>query len=88
MRTPIEYDLHHSLPVSRGWLKTGVNAKVMIKKVHVRLHQLFENKTPKEQLEMILEINSNVLEKKVRHEIRTILEDEQMIYKEGVWIYK
>lgn len=87
-KAPIEYDFHHSLCLSRGWLKDWPNKQIIIKKVHVRLHQLFENKTPKEQIEMMLNINANVLTKKVRHAIHNILEDEQMIYKEWVWIYK
>lgn len=88
MRNAPECNLHHCLPSSRGWALEGKNVVVMIKKIHDRLHLLFENKTPKEQLEMILDINSSVIEKKVRHSIRNILEDEQMIYKEWVWIYK
>ena len=84
----IEYDYHHSICVSRGGNKEWINKQIIVKKIHVRLHQLFENKTPKEQIEMMLDINANVLTKKVRHTIRNILEDENMIYKDWVWIYK
>jgi hypothetical protein len=59
----------------------------MVKKVHVRLHQLFENKTPVEQIEMMLDINQNVLTKKVRFAIKNILDNENMCYKDWVWIY-
>ena len=37
---------------------------------------------------MILDINSPVLERKVRHAIRDIIENEDTIYKDWVWIYK
>ncbi len=82
MKTPPQFDSHHSIPVSRYGKKTGQNVRIMIKKIHDRLHLLFENKTPKEQLEMMLDINANVITKKVRHAIRNILEDENMVYRE------
>jgi hypothetical protein len=37
---------------------------------------------------MLLDFNSQVIEKKVRHAIRDIIENEDMMYKDGVWIYK
>jgi len=58
------------------------------KRIHQRIHHLFENRTPKEQIDFILNLNAPVLERRVRHAIRDIIENEDMIYKDGVWIYK
>lgn len=83
-----ECDFHHCLPTSRLGNREWINKIRIVKRVHQRIHHLFENRTPKEQIEFILDLNAPVIERKVRHAIRDIIENEDMMYKDWVWIYK
>ena len=79
---------HHLVPRSMGGLNNPINVRKIQDKFHRNFHRVFENKTPKGQIEMILDINSPVIERKIRHAIQDIIENEDTMYKDGVWIYK
>jgi len=80
--TNFQTSIHHLCPRSKGGLNTPTNTRRIQAKFHDKFHQVFENRTPKEQIEMLLDFNSQVIQRKVRHAIRDIIENEDMMYKD------
>ena len=94
---------HHLMPKSRWGLDNNANILRMWKVVHSALHTLFDNSTPTEQIESLVNINSKVFTKEFTKELFEVLYDNKIeeIYKNWViknwvvrpkrfnyWIYK
>jgi hypothetical protein len=73
---------HHLYPTSRGGRNVPENVSKITRKYHDRIHCLFENKTPVEQLETVVKDNAKCLTKDFIDAIRHILSNE------GKWHYK
>ena len=68
-----KYNTHHIIPRSRyGSNHIDNKIKLDVRK-HRALHMLFDNKTPREQLERIIDISSTSLTDEVQSDIIQIL---------------
>lgn len=84
-----EHDMHHIIPSSRAreGFDTGheLNLKRIRRTLHERIHGLFSNMTPQEQLELWYDINKVVLHSESREQIQgLILEVKNKFYREEV----
>jgi hypothetical protein len=89
MKKNKEYDVHHIVPRSRkseGFdIGHEINLKRMRRTLHQRLHNLFNNMTPQEQLELWYDINKAVLNAETRGELQeVILSTKERFYREEV----
>ena len=67
---------HHIIPKSKfEWVETNLelndkdNIKMLPEKFHTAIHRLFQNMTPKEQLELLYEINYKVMKYKTKQDL-------------------
>lgn len=82
------YDRHHILPKSKNWSNNSNNLVSIDKRKHNALHMLFDNRTPAEQIERILDLSSTALTKEVKSDIVKILNNKELDYWYKKWIYK
>ncbi len=68
-----EYDTHHILPRSKYGTNTKDNIISLDMRKHRALHMLFDNRTPREQLERIIDLSSTALTDEVQSDIIKIL---------------
>jgi len=64
---------HHLIPVSRGWTDHQDNIVRLTSKEHQNFHNLFWNKTPREQFDYLFHLNYKVLSDQVKSDILYIL---------------
>jgi len=59
------FEIHHMVPRSRAnegfEVEHETNLQRLRSNFHTRIHQLFENLTPREQLKLVLDVNLRVL---------------------------
>lgn len=71
------YSRHHLIPQSRAIEGFEVQHELNIKRLrhqfHKRIHRLFDNLTPQEQLAMWLDVNQAILEPEVRKTIQDLV---------------
>ena len=77
---------HHLYPQSKWGKNVPDNINRITRKYHERIHHLFENLTPVEQLQIVLEDNIKCLRKEFAHKVKKLIElKEDYQYKD--WIY-
>lgn len=64
-KKPIEFNIHHILPVSVGWLTNETNCEMIRKTTHSALHTLFGNQLIANQLITTVNLSSKALKPEV-----------------------
>jgi len=82
------YSNHHILPRSKNWSNNKNNIVKLENRRHNALHMLFENKTPREQIERILDISTTALTDEVKSDIIKILDIKDLFYWYKPWVVK
>lgn len=81
------YTKHHILPSSRWGSNVNENLVRLPENLHVNLHRLFWNKTPVEQVEMILSISEPALKNEWKRTIREVLHvEKEYVYRYWVLV--
>lgn len=77
---------HHIVPSSRWGSNVKINKVRLDTRHHAALHMLFNNWTPKEQIERLMNINCTALSEQFKHDVRMILSqpDDYYFYQNGV----
>jgi hypothetical protein len=84
------HSIHHLIARSDWWSNEPENLKQMQHKQHVRHHQYFWNKRPKQQLYEVFKLNKRCLTPEIREAIAEVLAypETEYRYKEWVWVPK
>lgn len=81
--SPYYKNNHHCVPTSRNGSKDcPANIIRIQKKVHDRIHALFGNQTPIEQIETVVSMNIRCLRREFVSKILKLLEEEGLPYKQ------
>lgn len=83
-----KYNIHHCLCTSRWWSNSRDNKIKLDTRKHLALHMLFDNRTPAEQIQRILDISSTALTQEVKSDIIKILSISELDYWFKNWVYK
>lgn len=72
-KEPVEYNVHHVIPRSRGGVDYEINLMRMNAKKHKHIHGLFGNKVFHEKVQLLTELDEQVLTKGIRAIIQEII---------------
>lgn len=64
---------HHIVPQSRDGVTSERNIVMLPEHVHVNLHRIFSNKTPTEQIEWLMNINSTALQDRFKRRVAELI---------------
>jgi len=82
------HNTHHILPRSKNGSNRANNLVRLDIRTHNSLHLLFQNKTPVEQIERILDIATTALTDEVKSDIIKILSIKDLDYWYNKWVCK
>lgn len=83
-----ELTKHHILPSSKWWGNYHKNIIKLKRIVHQSIHNIFENATPTEQIQILMNINTTALTEDFKEDVRNILSETDPLYYYDKWIYK
>jgi len=70
-----EYNLHHILPSSRGWLSNDTNCEMIKKTTHNAIHTLFSNEIFPEQIIRLANLNAKAIKPEIVSQLMEILQE-------------
>lgn len=71
---PKEYNLHHILPSSRGWITNDTNCEMIKKSTHSAIHTLFANEIFPEQIVRLANLSSKAIKPEIVSELMELLQ--------------
>lgn len=77
---PYSIDRHHILPTSKWGTNYFDNIIKLDVRKHKALHMLFDNRTPIEQIERVVDLASTALTEEVKSDIIKILNRKELDY--------
>lgn len=83
-----ETSTHHLVPTSRGGPRFDPrNVKELVHKYHVAFHVVMANRTPDEQIALVLELNDSVLSHEFKKMVNKALDKGgEFVYEDGLYI--
>lgn len=71
---------HHIVPQSMGWTRNKNNIIKLDETFHINFHKIFWNKTPKEQIEAIINMSQTALTNDIKSEVLKLLTIEELAW--------
>lgn len=83
---------HHIVPKSRDGSNIRANKTELDERIHVALHRIFNNMTPVEQIDKLMQLNASALTYEFKSDVHRILsqwyDDSEYVYKKWILIPK